>query len=48
MRYRSVVICKDELKASLLTARHFAEVDELRVRLETVAGGEVAVLVALV
>jgi len=37
-----------KLKASLLTARHFAEVDELRVRLETVAGGEVAVLVALV
>jgi len=33
---------------ALLTARHFAEVNELRVRLGVVARSEVGVLVALV
>ena len=36
------------MSIGLLTARHFAEVDELRVRAETVAGGEVGMLIALV
>ena len=47
---RTIIVSGNANTASsaLLTAGHFAEVDELRMRLGRVTGGEVGMLVALV